>query len=118
MAAVMAFSLSFTILYLNLEKPFNPILGETCQLWIKGCPVYLEQISHHPPIAAFIMYGRGYKIYGNLESTASIGPNTVTGGNEGKIIVEFPNSKIQFSYCKGYVTGITYGDRYFYTEGQ
>ncbi|CAD8191075.1 unnamed protein product [Paramecium pentaurelia] len=118
MGAVIAFSLSFTIIYLNLEKPFNPILGETCQLWIKGCPVYLEQISHHPPIAAFIMYGRGYKIYGNLESTASIGANTVTGGNEGKIVIECSNAKIEYSYCKGYVTGITYGDRYFYTEGQ
>ncbi|CAD8066390.1 unnamed protein product [Paramecium primaurelia] len=118
MGAVIAFSLSFTIIYLNLEKPFNPILGETCQLWIKGCPVYLEQISHHPPIAAFIMYGRGYKIYGNLESTASIGANTVTGGNEGKIVIEFSDAKIEYSYCKGYVTGITYGDRYFYTEGQ
>ncbi|CAD8195192.1 unnamed protein product [Paramecium octaurelia] len=118
MGAVIAFSLSFTIVYLNLEKPFNPILGETCQLWIKGCPVYLEQISHHPPIAAFIMYGRGYKIYGNLESTASIGANTVTGGNEGRVVIEFSDAKIEYSYCKGYVTGITYGDRYFYTEGQ
>ncbi|CAD8095795.1 unnamed protein product [Paramecium sonneborni] len=118
MASVMAFSLSFTILYLNLEKPFNPILGETCQLWIKGCPVYLEQINHHPPIAAFIMYGRGYKIYGNIESTANIGVNTVTGGNEGKIVIEFSHNKIEYSYCKGYVSGITIGDRYFYTEGQ
>lgn len=64
------------------------------------------------------MYGRGYKIYGNLESTASIGANTVTGGNEGKIVVELNDTKIEYSYCKGYVTGITYGDRYFYTEGQ
>lgn len=40
------------------------------------------------------MYGRGYKIHGNLESTASFGPNTITGGNIGKIIVEFQDSKI------------------------
>lgn len=36
------FGISMGILYLTLEKPFNPILGETFQTFIKGCPVYLE----------------------------------------------------------------------------
>ena len=38
----------FTIAVANLgissEKPFNPILGETMQGMIGGCPVYVEQI--------------------------------------------------------------------------
>lgn len=53
-----------SLIYLTMEKPFNPILGETFQCWIDECPIYFEQISHHPPIAAFMMYGRGYKTYG------------------------------------------------------
>jgi hypothetical protein len=36
----------------NLEKPFNPILGETFQGTIGGIPIYLEQISHHPAISS------------------------------------------------------------------
>jgi hypothetical protein len=36
-------------------KPFNPILGETFQGEIGGIPVFVEQISHHPPISAFYM---------------------------------------------------------------
>jgi len=50
-----AFLLTSTLMYLNLEKPFNPILGETFQGWINGCPIYCEQISHHPPIGSFIL---------------------------------------------------------------
>lgn len=49
---VISFGMSNSPLYLNMEKPFNPILGETFQCWIDGCPGYAEQISHHPPIAA------------------------------------------------------------------
>ena len=37
---VIGFGLSNSPLYLNMEKPFNPILGETFQCWINGCPIY------------------------------------------------------------------------------
>lgn len=42
-------------LELVMQKPFNPILGETFQAYLKGIPIYYEQISHHPPISAFYM---------------------------------------------------------------
>lgn len=42
-------------LELLMQKPFNPILGETFQASIKGIPIYYEQISHHPPISSFYM---------------------------------------------------------------
>ena len=38
--SVVAFGITNSVLYLNMEKPFNPILGETFQGWINGCPVY------------------------------------------------------------------------------
>lgn len=61
-----AFAFTNSVLYFDIEKPFNPILGETFQGFIDGCPVYAEQISHHPPITSIYFIGRGYKIYGNL----------------------------------------------------
>lgn len=70
-----------------MEKPFNPILGETFQCWINGCPAYAEQISHHPPIGALMFKGRNYDVTGTyfitqpkysqryrLESTAELEP--------------------------------------------
>jgi len=41
-------------------KPFNPILGETWQARMEdGTSMCMEQISHHPPISAFIMETTG-----------------------------------------------------------
>lgn len=37
---VLAFGLSNSIIYFDVEKPFNPILGETYQGFIRGCPIY------------------------------------------------------------------------------
>jgi Oxysterol-binding protein len=41
------------------KKPFNPLLGETWQAQQAGggCQIFMEQLSHHPPISAFEMIG-------------------------------------------------------------
>lgn len=36
----------------NVQKPFNPILGETFQGILGGIPIFLEQTFHHPPITS------------------------------------------------------------------
>lgn len=42
------------------KKPFNPILGETWQAdMCDGSTMYMEQISHHPPVSAFHLEGPG-----------------------------------------------------------
>ena len=70
-----------SLVYLTMEKPFKPILGETYQCWIDGCPVYFEQICHHPPIASYLMKGRGYDIYGTMEAKMDLSINSGTGIN-------------------------------------
>ena len=36
------------------RKPFNPIIGETFEgLWPDGSRIYVEHVSHHPPISCF-----------------------------------------------------------------
>jgi hypothetical protein len=64
--ACVALAFTASVLYFDIDKAFNPILGETFQGFIDGCPVYGEQISHHPPISSILLIGRGYRIYGNL----------------------------------------------------
>lgn len=66
MKGVLAFSLGTIVLYLEMTKPFNPILGETYQGFIDGCPIYGEQISHHPPTSSILFVGRGYFVSANL----------------------------------------------------
>jgi hypothetical protein len=66
MKLVFCFGLGFSIGYIKMEKPFNPTLGETYQGQIDGCPVYGEQISHHPPMSSLLMIGRGYRVYGTF----------------------------------------------------
>lgn len=70
---------SIGVLGISMDKPFFPFLGETAQLWIGGCPMYLEQIARHPPTTAYYFRGRGYKIFGQVEPKISFGVNSVRG---------------------------------------
>lgn len=91
---VFLYSLSVTVSSISINKPFNPILGETLQAWIDGCPVYLEQISHHPSVASYYMVGRGYKIYGSIGAKVSFGFNSITGYTDEANYVEFDDGTI------------------------
>ena len=65
---VAAFVMGSGVLHTNNRKPFNPILGETFECLIGGIPLYMEQISHHPPISSFYMETSDFKAYGNFSS--------------------------------------------------
>ncbi len=99
--------------------PLNPILGETYyvrrtlinfeeELIVfkkaekkDGTKVYCEQISHHPPISAFLIYGpnNSYKFYGTGELEAKLnGFNHVLAKRAGKATIEFKDgTKIVFT---------------------
>ena len=66
MKAVIAFSIGNILLYINMAKPFNPVIGETFQGFIDGCPIYGEQTFHHQPISTLFFVGRGYFVSANL----------------------------------------------------
>jgi len=52
MALVMAFSFAQNSFVINrVQKPFNPLLGETFEMVTDDCRVISEQVSHHPPIS-------------------------------------------------------------------
>lgn len=72
-------AISVGTLGISMQKPFNPILGETLQTRIDGCPIYLEQISHHPSIGAYLFIGRGFKIHGQIQPKINFGLNNVKG---------------------------------------
>lgn len=81
-------------LVLQQEKPFNPILGETYQAFIDGNPIYVEQISHHPPVSAFEMFGKGYKVWGQDAPAVGLSANSAKAKNAGQVHISFDNTKI------------------------
>lgn len=46
------------------KKPFNSLLGETFDFEQEDFKVVAEQVSHHPPIAAYYGESNDFKIYG------------------------------------------------------
>jgi hypothetical protein len=69
-----------------MEKPFNPILGETYQATVGDFDVYVEQISHHPPISSFLLESKDhpeFKAFGNIEYQAITSMNSVKGSING-----------------------------------
>lgn len=48
--------------YQRNRKPFNPILGETYEIIQPNFRVMSEQVSHHPPVSAFYLEGKGWNV--------------------------------------------------------
>lgn len=65
------------------KKPFNPMLGETYELVTEHYRFFAEQVSHHPPVSAFLQEGRGYKVVGQGNSKQQFG----FGGGKGLLYV-------------------------------
>lgn len=112
------FLISLLHMSLNQEKPFNPILGETFQGRINGSPIYLEQISHHPPISAILMIGKGYRVEGNFEVVAALRPNSMSGKQLGSADIVFSNRRISFSMPICEINGFSFGPRYLNYSGK
>lgn len=101
-------------LSIHAEKPFNPLLGETLQTWIGGCPMYLEQIYHHPPRSSYLYVGKGYRISGVIEPKISFGLNNVKGYSERPNRIVFDDGAvIDLLYGKMIIYGMMFGEREF-----
>lgn len=111
---VVKFLTSVSPLELIMQKPFNPILGETFQCYLGGIPIYYEQISHHPPISAYYMKHEDFTLFGNLNAVANVGLNSANGGNIGVMNILFRNgSHFRLYMPPVEISGLVYGDRKF-----
>jgi hypothetical protein len=97
----------------RFQKPFNPILGETWQAsLLDGSRVYLEQVSHHPPISAFQLIGEGgkYLFEGQSEPSVAYKTNGIKTAAKGHRAVRFADGgviEIQYPFysIKGLLGG-------------
>jgi len=103
------------------KKPFNPILGETYEAsYEDGAQIFCEQVSHHPPVTAWQVFGPGnsYKFYGYGEWVASFSVNAVSGQQKGRHVIEFQDgSKIVYNLPQVVLQGVLWGERVMNYEG-
>lgn len=68
LAYIAGFILGEVSLNINrILKPFNPILGETYEFYDNDLKYryFSEQVSHHPPISAYISESEDFVVYGD-----------------------------------------------------
>ena len=104
---------------MTLKQPINPILGETLNGWLGNCRIYVEQISHHPPVSAYMLDGPGYIVQGTFEAKPSIGAQ-IYMMIYGESTVTFKESGNKFVFTNPYmrIKGIFSGQRRFIIEGK
>jgi hypothetical protein len=101
MKHVMVTSLSFIQPCHIFDKPLNPILGETFQGYLAdGSKVYMEQVTHHPPISYFFQEGpqKLYRWYGYSAFSPKAHLNSVDLHVEGGKAIEFASDGAKITY--------------------
>ena len=97
------------------RKPFNPILGETFEgYWPDATSIFVEHISHHPPISCFLVEHALYAFSGSYEYTARVTDlgNSVLGRQVGKNRVRFRDGlTVEWEYPTMKISGLVYGKR-------
>lgn len=80
-----------------IMKPFNPLLGETYEYMAPNFNFFSEQVSHHPPITAYICEGKtGYKYWSINNTKSKFTGKGITFNQLGKYYYELktPDSEI------------------------
>ena len=111
MKYVVAFVVAgFHRVFLKWAKPFNPLLGETWQASLpNGASIFLEQMSHHPPISAFQLFGPGYYFHGLSEPAVAYKANAIKTSAKGYRRIEFSDgSAIDMTFPAYYIKGLLY----------
>jgi hypothetical protein len=74
----------------------NPIIGETFNAYYEdGSRIFMEQISHHPPVAYLMFTGPNdaYRFFGPSMFSASAGLNSITLNTKAWRRIEFKDNK-------------------------
>ncbi|CDW82058.1 oxysterol binding family protein [Stylonychia lemnae] len=117
MKQVITFVISGMHQVASQRKPFNPIVGETFEgLWPDGSRLYVEHVSHHPPISCFQVENIDglFTLEGSYEYTARVTDlgNSVTGRQIGKNRVKFQDgSFVEWEYPVMRISGLIFGKR-------
>lgn len=95
----------------SFEKPLNPILGETYEAHGQdGASIYIEQISHHPPISGMLVEHENYKMQGTMEWSIKAGLQSADVDYLGQRKLTFPDGgEIICNIAKDKIYGLFMG---------
>jgi hypothetical protein len=121
MCYIAAFIASEMSLNINrILKPFNPILGETFEYFDNNLKYrYIsEQVSHHPPISAYICESEDFVVYGDTRCKNKFkllkGAMEIAFQNKTSILFKKSDEHFTFNkptvYLKGLIMGIPHYD--------
>ncbi|GFS71764.1 oxysterol-binding protein-related protein 1 [Nephila pilipes] len=84
----------------RLNKPFNPLLGETYELCREdlGFRLVCEQVSHHPPVSAFHAESEDFQFYGNIHPRLKFWGKSLEIKPEGTLTVHLLKHKEVYSW--------------------
>jgi hypothetical protein len=110
------------------KKPYNPVLGESHTAWIDSekygrTTLVSEQVSHHPPIAAFVTTNDKEKtvVEGNISFNVKFGGNSVSVTTEGKSFIHLPDHDEIYEMSKGLpdmiITNVILGTKRVFWDG-
>ena len=104
----------------KIGKPFNPILGETLQSSIGGILLYMEQVSHHPPISSFILKGEKFQASGAFDMLVDVGLNSAHMKTSTPVKVKIYDNKTEYiiKWPELNMGGVMFGDRSLKTLGK
>ena len=69
---------TYSLVINRIQKPFNPMLGETYELITDKFRLYSELVSHHPPVIAFNCQGNRWEMDKNVETIIKFNGKHVT----------------------------------------
>jgi hypothetical protein len=107
----------------RILKPFNPILGETFEFIDNDLKYrfFSEQVSHNPPISAFICESDNYVFFGDTRSKSKF--NLFKGNmefnflNKYNFIIKSTNEHFVFNKPTAFMRGLVFGNLHYDFKG-
>jgi len=108
------------------KKPFNPVIGETHLCWVDHGDGELsefigEQVSHHPPVSAFIIRNKKHNlsITGAVTFKVGFGSNCASVLTGGEVTIHTGDETYTMTKCVPdmMVNNVIWGEKYLIWHG-
>jgi len=108
------------------KKPFNPVIGETHICWVDDgegnfSEFIGEQVSHHPPVSAFIVQNQkqNISITGDVTFKVGFGSNCASVSTGGEVTIHTRQEHYTMTKCVPdmMVNNVIWGEKYIMWHG-
>ena len=104
----------------SVKKPFNALLGETCDVVSENYRAVSEQVSHHPPVTAYYVESPEYEIDGNFTVSVNFAYTSMEILLKGPQIIYLKKTNERFSLTrpKGSAHNYVWGKPYSWLNSE